>query len=95
MPIYTYRCRQCGIILDQVVKFEDRDKLMFHEGSNDWEKTDPAYREVCGGSLERQEGLELPTIGKEGFQMKAVTNQGHVPGHFGKSARKKKGWNRP
>lgn len=91
MPLYTYRCRQCGLIEEHLVKYEDRDKPMQHEGSNEWERTDPAYRERCGGSLEREGGLEAPTIGKPAFQSQAVLGNGdHIKGHFGKEAVRRK-----
>lgn len=91
MPIYTYRCRQCGLPVECVVSYADRDKPMQHEGSNELERTDPAYRERCGGGLEREEGLESPTIGKPAFQSAAVLGNGdHLKGHFGKEAPRRK-----
>ena len=94
MPIYTYRCRQCGIIEEHVVSYQDRDKPMQHEGPNGWDP--PAYKERCGGSLEREEGLEVPTVGKPSFEGGAILESGaKVPGRFGKLNRKKGGWYRP
>jgi len=62
--------------LEQVVKYDDRDKFMQHE--------------ECGGELKRNEGLELPTIARETYQCKAILGNGaHIPGHFGKEAKRK------
>ena len=91
MPIYSYRCRQCGLIEDHVVSYVDRDKFMQHDGPYECSRN---YRDKCGGSLERVEGLELPTLGKPSFQTQAVLANGdHIAGHFGKEAvrRKRKG----
>lgn len=89
MPMYTYWCRQCGMEVEQIVKYEDRDDQSFqHEGP------DGCGKERCGGKLERDEGLERTNIGEAAYQMKAILNTGaKVKGHFGKSAplnRKKK-----
>lgn len=94
MPIYTYRCRQCGIIEEHVVSYQDRDARMIHEGPNGWDP--PHGKEVCGGVMEREEGLESPTVGKPSFEGGAILESGaKVAGSFGKSARKKGGWFRP
>ena len=62
--------------LEQVVKYQERDKFMQHED--------------CGGELERNQGLELPTLGKEGYQCKAILADGSkIAGHFGKEAKRK------
>jgi len=65
-------------MVEQVVKYEQRDNPWIHDDD-------------CNGKLIR-EGLELPTIGKSGFQTKAVLSDGsHIAGHFGKeSSRRKK-----
>jgi hypothetical protein len=91
MPIYSYWCKHCGLVVEQVVSYADRDKPRQHDGPNyvgaDDYLAESDRKEVCGGSLERREGLELPTIGKEGFQTKAIYDSGHhVNGHFGKMA---------
>lgn len=76
MPIYSFRCRQCGRMVEQVLKYADRDK--------------PSAHEDCGGALER-EGVELFRSGKEGYQVKAVMADGsHVAGHFGKEASRRR-----
>lgn len=85
MPLYTYRCRQCGMIEEHLASFADRDKPFQHEGPNGWDP--PHGKECCGGTMERQDGLELPTVGKPAFQTQAVLGSGaHLKGHFGKEA---------
>lgn len=75
MPIYTYRCRRCGVTEEHVTSYADRDTLLSHEGGD------------CDGLLERDGGLELPTFGKPAFQTQAVLGNGaHLKGHFGKEA---------
>jgi hypothetical protein len=88
VPIYSYRCRQCGLIEEHVVKYADRDKFMQHEGPNGDEG--PGYKSVCGGTLERQ-GVELFRAAKENYQCQAIlANGAHIPGHFGKEAKRKR-----
>jgi predicted nucleic acid-binding Zn ribbon protein len=77
MPLYTYRCQKCQRLVELIVKYKYRDQPWTHE-------------DECGGKLVR-EGLELPTIGKSGFQTKAVLSDGsHLAGHFGKEASRRK-----
>jgi len=88
MPLYSYRCRQCGELLEQVVSYRDRDKFIQHDGPNG--DAGPGYKSVCGGELIRKEGLEMPTIARETYQCKAILGNGaHIPGHFGKEAKRK------
>jgi len=89
VPIFQYRCRQCGLHLEQIVKYADRDKPMQHDGPNGDEGL--GHKSVCGGSLELIEGLELPTLAKENYQCKAIlANGAHIPGHFGKEAKRRR-----
>lgn len=75
MPIYTYECQQCGVDVERVVAYEDRDSNLLQH--------------VCGGTLKRLEQLEKPTIGKPEYQMKAILPSGaKVKGHFGKEAKR-------
>lgn len=63
--------------MEQLVKFAERDNPQTHDG--------------CGGSLERDTGLELPIVGKPAFQTQAVIGNGaHVKGHFGKDSARRK-----
>ena len=78
MPIYTYSCDACGWRGIQVAKYDERDLM-----------TCPK----CSSPIVR-DGVEKPSDrGHHGaFQMKAVTSSGaHIKGHFGKSAKTKKG----
>lgn len=80
MPLYDYRCEQCGEQREQLRAMEARD----------------AETHVCScGGVLRRVIVEAPKLGKERYQMKAVLNTGeHVAGHFGKQAPLYKGGNR-
>ena len=82
MPIWVYDCERCGAEVENICSFEKRD--------------DPLTHEDCGGKLVRR-GVQPFTTGKESFQGGAILSNGQkIPGHWGKSARKKKsGWHRP
>lgn len=85
MPMYTYRCRQCGMEVEEIVKYEERDAFRQHEGPDGFGK------ERCGGALERNEGLERTHVGESAYQMQAILSSGaKVKGHFGKEAKRKK-----
>lgn len=75
MPLYTYECKECKCREENLVSIQDRDTASF-------------LCPECGDETIRV--VDAPVIGKPGYQMKAVMGNGeHVPGHFGKSARKK------
>jgi len=79
MPIWEYDCDKCGELVEAVWSYERRDDPQVHEG--------------CGGNLVRR-GVQQFAMGKPSFQPGAVLSDGtKVPGHFGKSAPKKGGWN--
>lgn len=82
MPIFTYTCAKCDAVVEQIVSFKDRDEPRSHDG--------------CMGGLVRNTAPELPTLGKPSFQPGVVLGNGKkLAGHFGKDARKGKGWHRP
>jgi len=74
MPLYDFRCRDCGFISEHLVAMEQRDTATV----------------LCGHCLGGNMSwviAQAPVLGKERYQMKAVLNDGqHVAGHFGKSA---------
>lgn len=81
MPMYTFVCADCGVEVELVVRIEDRDQSRLHEG--------------CGGALVRR-AVEGFRIGPPSYVPGAITSQGElIPGHFGKSARRKGGRYRP
>ena len=85
-PIYTYWCRQCGMEVEHITSYANRDdQSLQHEGPDGFGK------ERCGGKLERNEGLELPTVGQPEHQMGAILGSGaKLKGHFGKDAKRRK-----
>lgn len=86
MPIFTYRCRQCGMPVEMIVLYAERDAQHYQHDGPDYDG-----KERCGGKLERNLGLEKPTIGKPAFQMKALLGSGaKVKGHFNKEAKRKR-----
>ncbi len=78
--MYDFQCEKCDGIVEMNVPSAERDNTYLHD---------------CGGKLKRT-WLSPPASGVGAFQMKAVMyNQheqkvGHVPGHFGKLAKRKK-----
>lgn len=77
MPIYTYKCKKCGVETERVISYDKRDYAL--------------NCQFCDGVLSRLGQLERPTIGKPGYQMQAVLSNGaHVKGHFGKEAKRKR-----
>jgi putative FmdB family regulatory protein len=74
MPLYDYRCRDCGFTSEHLVPLEQRDTATVLCGH-------------CLGGNTVRVIVAAPKLGKERYQMKAVLNDGsHVAGHFGKSA---------
>jgi len=66
---------KCGNVLEEICKYEDRP---------DKKKCD------CGKWAIRQ-GIELCTLGKEGYQPQAILENGdHIKGHFGKEAKRRR-----
>ena len=75
MPIYTYKCESCG---------SEKEHFVFSS-----ERNNPCDC-ACGGTMKRR-GLETFSIGAPEYQMQAVLSDGtHVPGHFGKDAKRKR-----
>lgn len=75
MPIYTYKCLGCGYREEALLPLSERDNPDF-------------CCDKCGDQMRRI--MDVPNIGKPAYQMQAITDNGrHIPGHFGKSARKK------
>lgn len=73
MPIYTYECETCKVKEEHIVKMEERDSKKILCG-------------ICARKMKRL--MDLPTIGKPGYQMQAVLSDGSkVKGHFGKAAK--------
>lgn len=79
IPMYNWICTSCSEWVEKVVPYDQRDDEYDHE---------------CGSRLERR-----PAGAKSGagnYQMKAVITDnhervvGHVPGHFGKEAMRKR-----
>ena len=78
MPLYTYICRVCGDTHEHLVRLADKDSLQ------------PCYLISCKGMAERR-GLETFSMGQPEYQMAGILADGtHVPGHFGKDARRDK-----
>jgi len=76
MPIFTYECKKCGMAVERIVNRSDRDT--------------PSPHDDCGGML-AWAGLDCPTVGKPGYQMKAILGNGaHIDGHFGKEAARRR-----
>jgi hypothetical protein len=74
--LYTYIC-SCGHEQEEIVDYERRD-------------IEHIECEECGEAMRR--GIDAPQLGSTPYQMKAVLGDGsHVTGHFGKSAKRKKG----
>lgn len=74
MPLYVFAC-SCGFSDEYLVSVEKRDAVAF-------------ACDRCGKRLVRQ--VTAPVLGKSRYQMQAVLSSGeHVPGHFGKAAKKK------
>lgn len=79
MPMYDFICVACGVWVEQVVPYDRRDDEYDHE---------------CGGRLERRPAGAKSGVGN--YQMKAVITdkhdriRGHVPGHFGKEAARRR-----
>lgn len=75
MPIYTYKCENCGVEVEQLTTFVRRDC--------------DELKHDCGGRLVRLGRLERPAIGKPEHQMGAVlANGAKLKGHFGKEAKR-------
>ena len=81
MPLYTYKCAACREVVELIVAISERDNDRMHD--------------FCGGALVRS-GIEAFRIGAPSYVPGAVTSKGQlIPGHFGKSARRKGGRYRP
>ena len=66
---------ECGNVLEEICKYEDI----------------PAKKKCACGKFAKKQGIELVTIAKEGYQMKAIMDNGeHIAGHFGKEAKRSK-----
>lgn len=78
MPAYSYNCTKCNWFGTRYnVKIAERDEQSCE----------------CGAKLNRGPIDELRKFSPDyGFQMQAVTDKGHVPGHFGKDAPKRRRW---
>lgn len=76
MPLYSYDCDRCDSRGEQIVPFAGRNEPP--------DKCCP-----CGGTWVYG-GLQLCAVGKREYQMAAILGDGrHVPGHFGKSAKRR------
>ena len=74
MPIYSYRCEECGAEYEVICRYDERDNQDC--GS-------------CGKKMTRAVAEKI-TIGKSGYQPGVILGSGEkVKGHFGKDARKK------
>ena len=75
MPIYTFNCPSCGCSFESIHNLKNR----------------PSKLKCACGKFAKRQGIELVTIAKEGYQMKAIMSNGeHVTGHFGKEAKRSK-----
>ena len=84
MPVYTYRCRQCGTKVEAITPYGRRDSIIRHDGPD-------SSGEECQGILKRDPGLERPHIGSGCYEMKAILGNGaKLTGHFGKEAKRRK-----
>lgn len=87
MPIYVYDCQGCGEEITMYSSIDLRDAEYCHRDH------EPSVE--CIGALLRRK-VQPVTLGKPSFQSGAVMSDGSiVKGHFGKTARKDKGWHRP
>lgn len=81
MPFYTYVCAECQAEVELLICIADRDKPLTHMD--------------CGGVLARRK-VEAFRIGAPSYVPGAVTSTGQlIPGHFGKTARRKGGRYKP
>lgn len=75
MPLYTYVCLDCCQESEELLSFDET-------------KTTVIECPDCGKPMTK--GVDMPIIGKPTFQCAAVLDNGQkIPGHFGKSAKKK------
>jgi len=75
MPLYTFVCESCG--------FEEEALLSVSERNT----TDNRCAD-CGQTMVRR--IDAVNFKTDPYQMKAILSDGqHVPGHFGKTAKKK------
>lgn len=93
MPIYTLRCTVCGHEEEVLCKPEERHVHDVHGGALIAGEGVVFFCPIENAPL-FWKGPELSTLDFNGnaagrFQMKAVTSQGKIAGHFGKSARNK------
>lgn len=73
MPLYTFAC-SCGFSDEYLIRLSERDSKAI-------------FCDLCGKELRRK--MDMPVLGKPAYQMQAVTDRGHIPGHFGRAARKR------
>lgn len=86
MPLYDFTCQDCAEVVELNVSYDMRDRPRMH-GEN--------FDTKCRGTLKR-EWLKPPVDGQAAYQMKGVVYQGdnklgHIPGHFGKMAKRNRG----
>lgn len=93
MPLYDFRCDVCNWPVEVLVPMADRNKSIPHKDASEVECEGVLYRDgITGTNIGGMGAVKLD--GRH--QTKAIVYQGdrkvgHIPGHFGKSARLNKG----